>query len=107
MGRRVLLDPRPAHAVRNHPVKSDYPGFDETSRLDRDGVFRLNLAIGREALRDRVKDTDQVDPAAFDALFPHPLYADHGWISVLNPDSTESEVRSLINVAYARATAKE
>ena len=30
-------------------VVSDYPGFDTESRLDRDGVFRLNVAVGRPA----------------------------------------------------------
>ena len=37
---------------RNMPfatvVVSNYPGFDESSDLDRQGVFRLNAAVGRE-----------------------------------------------------------
>jgi hypothetical protein len=78
-------------------VKRDQPGFDESSRLDRNGVFRLNLAVGREALRARFGDADGGghDPAAFDRLFPHPVYAGHGWVSVLNPDTTDVEVRAL------------
>ena len=89
-------------------VRSDYPGFDESSRLDREGVFRLNLAIGREALRARVASGDDapVDQAALDVLFPHPTYASHGWVSVLNPSSTDEEVRELIALAYERAVAK-
>jgi Family of unknown function (DUF6194) len=83
-------------------VKRDYPG-DESSRLDRDGVFRLNLGIGRQALRERFADDTEHDPAAFDRLFPHPVYAGHGWLSVVNPDTTEDEVRALILAAHARA----
>jgi hypothetical protein len=83
-------------------VKRDYPG-DESSRLDRDGVFRLNLGIGREALRERFADGAEQNPAALDRLFPHPVYAGHGWISVLNPDTTDDEVRALILAAHARA----
>jgi hypothetical protein len=30
-------------------VTNDYPGFDEASELSHDGVFRLNIAIGRHA----------------------------------------------------------
>ncbi len=42
-------------------------------------------------------------PAALDSLFPHPVYASHGWVSVLNPDTTAPEVRDLITAAHARA----
>src|SRR3712207_9425377 len=34
-------------------VVSDYPGFDIESRLDRDGVFRLNVAVGRPRSEER------------------------------------------------------
>jgi hypothetical protein len=88
-------------------VKSDYPGFDESSQLDRPGVFRVNLAIGRAALRDRFPDATEgsFDHAALDVLLPHPTYAGHGWISVLNPSSCDDEVRSLIALAHERARA--
>jgi len=82
-------------------VKRDYPG-DESSRLDREGVFRLNLGIGRDALRERFPAGTEHDPAALDRLFPHPVYAGHGWVSVLNPVTTSDEVRGLILAAHAR-----
>jgi hypothetical protein len=84
-------------------VKRDQPGFDESSRLDRDDVFRLNIAIGREALHARFDEGAAHDPAAFDRLFPHPVYAAQGWVSVLNPDTTSDEVRALLLAAHARA----
>ncbi|HEY7071308.1 MAG TPA: DUF6194 family protein [Acidimicrobiales bacterium] len=84
-------------------VKRDQPG-DESSRLHRDGVFRVNIGIGRAALRERFpgQDGEAVDPAALDRFFPHPVYAGHGFVSVLNPDATAAEVRELVVAAYAR-----
>lgn len=29
-------------------VTKDYPGFDEASNVDREGVFRLNVSVGRQ-----------------------------------------------------------
>ena len=85
-------------------VKRDQPGFDESSRLDRDEVFRLNIAIGREALRARFDAGAEHDPAVPDRLFPHPVYAAQGWVSVLNPSAeTADEVRDLLQAAHTRA----
>ena len=30
-------------------VTKDYPGFDEASNVDREGVFRLNASVGRDS----------------------------------------------------------
>src|SRR5262245_51627515 len=82
-------------------VNRDQPG-DDSSRLDRDGVFRVNIGIGRAALRERFPGSDEtVDPAALDRFFPHPVYAGHGFVSVLNPDTTADEVRELVVAAHA------
>jgi hypothetical protein len=86
-------------------VMSDYPGFDEASELDREGVFRLNLAIGRDELRPRLGTTAAADPTSLDVLMPHPVYGSHGWISVLNPVNTADEVRRLVDFAHRRAAA--
>lgn len=88
-------------------VKGDYPGVDESSQLDRDGVFRVNVGIGREALRALFQgDDEDHDPSAFDVFFPHPVYAAHGWVSVLNPDTLAGELRELLRAAHARAAGK-
>lgn len=87
-------------------VKRDQPG-DNTSKLDREGVFRLNINIGRQALADRFSDQPDPDPAALDRFFPHPVYAGHGFISVLNPDETAGEVLDLVHLAHARATGSD
>jgi len=93
-------------------VVKDYPGFDTASNLDRPGVFRLNLAVGR----DRFTRLFGFSPAEFaqrqadfdfsvlDRVLPHPVYAVQSWISVLvpGPDS-EKQVEQLIMDAYDRA----
>lgn len=62
------------------------------SQLFRPGVFRLNLGVGRETF-DRVAATAEPGYAAFDRLFPHPVYAKQRWISILNPsDATFRDI---------------
>lgn len=84
-------------------VKRDYPGVDEASQLDRPGVFRVNIGVGRVWLRTLLADEGEHDPAAVDRFFPHPVYASHGWVSVINPRATSEAVRELLLDAYQRA----
>lgn len=49
----IFYDPdRDIRADRRFPfatiVTKDYPGWDEASQVDRDGVFRLNVNVGRD-----------------------------------------------------------
>jgi hypothetical protein len=90
-------DPDDDPADRRFPfatiVASNYPGFDEASDLDRDGVYRLNIAVGRDAYTDLLghAPTDhaarsaEFDYAEFDTVLPHPIYAAQGWVSIVNP----------------------
>jgi hypothetical protein len=93
-------------------VVHDYPGWDTDSHLDRDGVFRVNIAVGRSGF-DRVlgyspaqhaAHHDEFDYAATDVLLPHPIYASQGWVSILNPaERTSTQVRQLLEEAHALA----
>lgn len=96
-------------------VGRDYPGFDTASKLDRDGVFRVNVAVGREVFRELFghppaahgEHHTEYDYAALDRFVPHPLYATQGWASVLNPgQGTAERLRSLLVDAHARAAAR-
>jgi hypothetical protein len=93
-------------------VTKDYPGFDTESRLDRPGVFRLNLPAGRErftqlfgfppAERDDHRTEFEFDVP--DRLVPHPVYGRQSWVSVVAPGPvTEPEIRELITDAHERA----
>ncbi|WP_306368513.1 DUF6194 family protein [Nocardiopsis sp. CC223A] len=97
---------------RNMPfatvVASDYPGFDTASRLDRPGVFRVNIAVGRALFEELVgyppaahpEHAGEVDPAQADRIIAHPLYAAQGWVAVVCPGAATSErVRELVRVA--------
>ena len=93
-------------------VVKDYPGFDVASELDRPGVFRLNLAVGREHFEELFgfppaafpAHQDAFDFTALDRVMPHPVYATQGWACVLVPgEQTEDQVSALITRAHRRA----
>ncbi len=90
-------------------VHRDYPGFDEASNLNRDGVFRLNVELGRATLEARLPawEPDGFDFAVADRLIPHPAYWRQGWASIINPtDERLLEVLPLLIEARARAAAR-
>jgi uncharacterized protein DUF6194 len=74
-------------------VVRDVPGWDVESRLDRAGVFRVNIEVGSSRYAEllghptaeHAQRRDAYDYAADDVLLPHPQYAAQGWVSVVNP----------------------
>ncbi|WP_233196865.1 DUF6194 family protein [Verrucosispora sp. ts21] len=93
-------------------VEHDVPGFDEASQLDRPGVLRLNLDLGRTEFERRFgfppKDFEEhrheFDFARLDTVVPHPGYALYGFASVVMPGPhLLPEVDQLLAVAHARA----
>jgi hypothetical protein len=93
-------------------VVHDYDGFDTASDLNRPGVFRVNIAVGRQRYQDLVghppaahaEHHGSYDYTALDQFMPHPVYAAQGWISILNPSETNADqVRSLLAEAHDRA----
>jgi hypothetical protein len=101
---------------QRHPfatiVTKDYTGFDTSSDLDRPGVYRLNLEVGREVFERLfgfppavfADQAEGFDYATLDRVIPHPVYAKQGWVSVLVPGvHTEDQVRDLASEAYRRA----
>ena len=96
-------------------VVSNYEGFDESSDLNRPGVFRLNIAVGRRRFEDLLGYRPSAHPehaashdyAALDSLIPHPVYASQSWVSILNPgEASADRVRNLLTQAHARAAAR-
>ncbi|MFE3698783.1 DUF6194 family protein, partial [Nocardia tengchongensis] len=89
-------------------VTKDYPD-DATSQLNRPGIFRLNISVGRDAFIAQLGHTPRetadhpLDPAASDSLFAHPIYAGAGWLSVINPHTTTPAVKKLLALAHDRA----
>lgn len=89
-------------------VVKDYPGFDTASDLNRPGVFRLNVAVGRARFAELLGYSPAevpggIDHTVPDTVLPHPVYAAQSWISILNPGD---HARALLTEAHARAAAR-
>ena len=91
--------------------------YDKVSGLDRPGVFRLNIGIGRETFlslfheRPARPDADSAegdhDFAALDRVMPHPIYGSMSWVCVLNPGAaTWESVRPLLAEAHDLAAGR-
>lgn len=88
-------------------VIKDYEGFDTASNLNRPGVFRLNIAVGRAAFQTLIgypPDEHPGQPARFDdtaldQIIPHPIYATQAWASILNPGkATAAQARAPLSM---------
>ena len=81
---------------------------DRVSKLDRPGVFRLNIGVGRQTFQS-LFGTDPVDVSRYDYtvldhIMPHPDYAAQNYICVLNPTLAAFEkVRPFLAEAYELA----
>jgi hypothetical protein len=97
--------------------------YDRFSDLDRPGVFRLNIGIGKETFRARfgkpqLPDSEQgegvgaaeraFDFTALDQVMPHPVYGRMYWVCVLNPsdETFARDVQPLLAEAYTLAVGK-
>lgn len=86
---------------------------DSASKLDRPGVFRLNIGVGKETFRALFGEQDDnatiaADYAALDTLMPHPVYAKMYWVSILNPSAKAFEtVKPLLTQAHSLAAARD
>jgi hypothetical protein len=85
-------------------IRSD--AHDQVSDLSRPGVFRLSIGLPRRRYDELVAGIEAPDFAATDVLMPHPVYADHGWVCVLNPERTWPEVETLLDDAHDFAVRK-
>ncbi|MFI6262199.1 DUF6194 family protein [Micromonospora sp. NPDC051006] len=90
----------------------DMAGFDDDSRLDRPGVFRLNLDLGRQEFERLfgypparfAEHRSAIDFTTVDEVLPHPVYGTAGWACVLNPGPRSlAEVDRLLAYAHRRA----
>jgi Family of unknown function (DUF6194) len=88
-------------------VTTDEHDEGAPSDLARNGVFRLNIGVGRETFQRLVGSMDEPDYAAFDRILPHPVYAKQLWISILNPSEAtfRDVVLPLLTEAHDRLAA--
>jgi hypothetical protein len=93
--------------------------YDSVSKLDRPGVYRLNIGPGRDAYQALFgPPPSPPDPSgsvetgrdftALDQIMPHPDYAAQSWVCVLSPSAaTWPQVQQLLAEAYAIAVRKD
>ena len=76
--------------------------YDQFSNLNREGVYRLNVGVGKETFRSLFPDPSAThDFAALERLMPHPVYGNMYWICVLSPsDATFEQVKPLLVEAH-------
>ena len=85
---------------------------DKSSKLDRDGIYRVNLGVRKENFtkmfgtvpkrptKGGIVDMDY-DFSETNKIIPHPVYAWMSWICVLNPSKeTFDKLKPLIAEAY-------
>ena len=85
-------------------VTQDYGDFDNTSNLNRDGVFRLNIGVSKQTYQKLFGTDRQYDFTALDELMPHPVYGGNHFVCVLNPsDSTFDSIKPLLEETYGIA----
>lgn len=83
--------------------------FDRVSRLDREGVFRLNMGISRQTYDSMVGDSgsEAVDYSALNVFLPHPHYAKQNFICILNPTGKNVDItKELILEAHSIAATR-
>lgn len=83
--------------------------FDNASKLDRAGVFRLDIGVGQETFRSLFGEPEQEDAdfAAIDRLMPHPVPGKVHWVSVINPSrKTFETVKPLLAEARRLRSAR-
>ena len=67
----------------------------------REGVFRLNIGVGRATFERIAGQTADPDHGAFGRLLPHNVYGKQQWISILNP--TDATFRDVVLPLLAEA----
>lgn len=91
---------------------------DKASQLNRDGIFRVSIGIGKgtyESMFGRrpsrpakggIVSTGH-DFAELNTLTPHPIYAWVSWVQILNPDrKSYKKLLPLLQEAHANAVIK-
>ena len=84
--------------------------LDNASKLDRAGVFRLDIGVGKETFRSLFDQPEQegADFTAIDRLMPHPVHGKMHWVSVINPSrQTFETVKPLLAQARRLRSARE
>jgi hypothetical protein len=97
--------------------ESDGPN-DKASNLDREGVYRLSIGVGKKQYQQLFDDVPKrpekgeivkldFDFSATGMIMPHPIYAWLGWVCINNPDSENLDLlKHPLDISYQNVLAK-
>jgi hypothetical protein len=83
--------------------------FDNVSNLNRDGVFRINIGVGKETFKNLIAEpgSEPIDYTVLNVFLPHPDYSRQHFVCILNPSGENIETtQQLIVEAQAIAAAR-
>lgn len=83
--------------------------FDNVSKLDREGVFRINIGVSRKTYTSLLGDSDfeAIDYSVLDVFLPHPHYSKQNFVCILNPVGENVDItKQLILEAYSIAESR-
>jgi hypothetical protein len=85
--------------------------YEKISKLDRPGVYRVNIGVSRETFKSlfgtNKPDVSAYDFTALDTIMPHPDYSAQSFICVLSPSEVTFErIKPLLAEAYDIAVKK-
>jgi len=78
--------------------------YDSFSKLDRPGVYRLNIGLSKQTFERLVGAMKDPDYTVLDRIVPHPVYATQHWVSILSPsdETFRTVVKPLLDEAHER-----
>ncbi len=80
---------------------------DNASNLNRDGIFRVNIGVGKDSYKALFPEDDKEwNYAELNRFMPHPQYAAQGFICILNP-AGDALARTIQYIEEAHAAAKD
>ncbi len=83
--------------------------FDDVSKLNREGVFRINIGVGKKTFESLIPDRDAevMDYSVLDVFLPHPHYAKQNFVCILNPTGENMDLtKQLILEAHSIAQSR-
>ena len=83
--------------------------YEKVSNLNREGVFRINIGVGRKTFNDIIGEipSEPIDYSVLNTILPHPDYARQNFICILNPAGDNIEkTKQLITEAHDLALAR-
>lgn len=86
-------------------IASNGNEYEQISKLDRPGVYRLNIGVSRETFRElfgtKKINVSDYDFTALDTIMPHPDYSSQHFLCVLSPsEATFERIRPMLAQAY-------